>query len=145
MAKSKLSLTQKAKLAKDKASGTKEVQIRKKRSIMQEFSGISMPASRKAKVLNKAGKVRKIVADEGMSGPYNERIVVKKVDSDAYDMLSNLAKGKALKGAEAEKAIQKAYKAVARTAGAERQRTATRGAAQVKRGSEKRSNTNLLK
>jgi hypothetical protein len=143
MAKSKLSLTQKAKLAKEKASGTKEVQIRKKPSVLEDLSGTPMSASRKAKVLNKAGKVRKIVADQGMSGPYNERIVVKKVDSDAYDMLSNLAKGKALKGVEAERAIQKAYKAVARTAGAERQRTATRGAAQVKRGSEKRSNTNL--
>ena len=143
MAKSKLSLTQKAKLAKDKASGTKEVEIAKKRSIGQEISGIKTSASRKAKVLNQAGKIKKIVADEGMSGPYNERMVVKKVDSDAYDMLSNLAKGKALKGVEAERAIQKVYKAVARTAGAERQRTATRGAAQVKRGSEKRSNTNL--
>jgi hypothetical protein len=143
MAKSKLSLSQKAKIARDKASGTKEVQIRKKPSILEDISGTRMPASRKAKVLNRAGKVRKVVADQGMSGTYNERIVVKKVDSDAYDMLSNLAKGKALKGVEAEKAIQKAYKAVARTAGAERQRTATRGEAQVKRGKEKRSNTNL--
>ena len=143
MAKSKLSLSQKAKIARDKASGTKEVQIRKQPSILEDISGTRMPASRKAKVLNKAGKVRKVVADQGMAGPYNERIVVKKVDSDAYDMLSNLAKGKALKGVEAERAIQKAYKAVARTAGAERQRTATRGESQVKRGKEKRSNTNL--
>jgi len=145
MAKKEKSLAEKAKLARDKASGTKEVNVDKKRSIAKEILGEPLTASRKAKVLNKAGKVRKIVADQGMSGPYNERIVVKKVDSDAYDMLSNLAKGKALKGVEAERAIQKAYKAVARTAGAERQRTATRGAAQVKRGSEKRSNTNLLK
>ena len=103
-----------------------------------------MPASRKAKVLNRAGKVERVVADQGLSGAYNERIIVKKVDSDAYDALSKLAKGKALKGAEAERAIQKAFKTVARTAGAERQRAATRGQYQVKRGSEKRSNTNLL-
>ena len=76
----KLTIAEKAKLARSKASGTKEVEIRKKRSIMQEFSGTSMPASRKAKVLKEAGKVRKIVADQGMAGPYNERIVVKKVD-----------------------------------------------------------------
>ena len=139
----KLTIAEKAKLARSKASGTKEVEIRKKRSIMQEFSGTSMPASRKAKVLKEAGKVRKIVADQGMSGPYNERIVVKKVDSDAYDVLSNLAKGKALKGAEAEKAIQKAYKTVASRMQNDRNRTASRAEFIARRESNKRSNTNL--
>ena len=146
MAKSKLSLTQKAKLAKEKASGTKEINVNKKQNLMQELNEEKMSPNRNFKVLSKAGKVSKITGEISSLGkPYNQKATVKKVDSDAYDMLSKLAKGKALKGVEAERAIQKAFKAVARTAGAERQRTATRGAAQVKRGSEKRSNTNLLK
>jgi hypothetical protein len=139
----KLTIAQKAKLARSKASGTKEVEIRKKPSLLEDISGTPMPASRKAKVLKEAGKVRKIVADQGMSGPYNERIVVKKVDSDAYDVLSNLAKGKALKGAEAEKAIQKAYKAVASRMQNDRNRTASRAEFIARRESNKRSNTNL--
>ena len=139
----KLTIAQKAKLARSKASGTKEVEIRKKPSLLEDISGTRMPASRKAKVLKEAGKVRKIVADQGMAGPYNERIVVKKVDSDAYDVLSNLAKGKALKGAEAEKAIQKAYKAVASRMQNDRNRTASRAEFIAKRESNKRSNTNL--
>ena len=139
----KLTIAQKAKLARSKASGTKEVEIRKKPSLLEDISGTRMPASRKARVLKEAGKVRKIVADQGMSDTYNERIVVKKVDSDAYDVLSNLAKGKALKGAEAEKAIQKAYKAVASRMQNDRNRTASRAEFIAKRESKKRSNTNL--
>ena len=139
----KMTIAQKAKLARSKASGTKEVEIRKKPSLLEDISGTRMPASRKAKVLKEAGKVRKIVADQGMSGPYNERIVVKKVDSDAYDVLSNLAKGKALKGAEAEKAIQKAYKTVASRMQNDRNRTASRAEFIARRESNKRSNTNL--
>jgi hypothetical protein len=139
----KLTIAQKAKLARSKASGTKEVEIRKKPSLLEDISGTRMPASRKAKVLKEAGKVRKIVADQGMAGPYNERIVVKKVDSDAYDVLSNLAKGKALKGAEAEKAIQKAYKTVASRMQNDRNRTASRAEFIARRESKKRSNTNL--
>jgi len=142
MAKSKLSLSQKAKIARDKASGTKEVRLYKPQGLKEGLGIEDLSVSRKAKVLAKANKV---ISSRGNAGPLGIKnvIKVKKVDSDAYDMLSNLAKGKALKGVEAEKAIQKAYKAVARTAGAERQRTATRGEAQVKRGKEKRSNTNL--
>jgi hypothetical protein len=139
----KMTIAQKAKLARSKASGTKEVEIRKKPSLLEDISGTRMPASRKAKVLKEAGKVRKIVADQGMGGPYNERIVVKKVDSDAYDVLSNLAKGKALKGAEAEKAIQKAYKTVASRMQNDRNRTASRAEFIARRESNKRSNTNL--
>ena len=138
-----MTIAQKAKLARSKASGTKEVEIRKKPSLLEDISGTRMPASRKAKVLKEAGKVRKIVADQGMGGPYNERIVVKKVDSDAYDVLSNLAKGKALKGAEAEKAIQKAYKTVASRMQNDRNRTASRAEFIARRESNKRSNTNL--
>ena len=147
MAKSKLSLTQKAKLAKDKASGKVEIKPIKKEGFFSGKKPSDAKYSRKANVLANAKKLT--VTEVGnlyMGGPnMATKASAKKVDSDAYNMLSNLAKGKALKGAEAEKAIQKAFKAVARTAGAERQRTATRGAAQVKRGSEKRSNTNLLK
>ena len=146
MAKKEKSLAEKAKLARDKASGTKQINVDKKRSLAKEILGEPLTAGRNVRVLTRAGKVQKVTGEMGMSGElYGKKATVKKVDADVYDMLSKLAKGKALKGAEAEKAIQKAFKAVARTAGAERQRTATRGAAQVKRGSEKRSNTNLLK
>ena len=144
MAKKELSLAEKAKLARDKASGTKKIPIDKKEGFVkglkrEVLEGKSPPVSREARVLFRAGKLNRDLID------YNNNVTVKKVDSDAYKLLSNLAKGKALKGVEAERAIQKAFKAVARTAGAERQRTATRGEAQVKRGVQKRSNTNLLK
>ena len=144
MAKKELSLAEKAKLARDKASGTKKIPIDKKEGFVkglkrEVLEGKSPPVSREARVLYRAGKLNRDLID------YNNNVTVKKVDSDAYKLLSNLAKGKALKGVEAERAIQKAFKAVARTAGAERQRTATRGEAQVKRGVQKRSNTNLLK
>ena len=144
MAKKELSLAEKAKLARDKASGTRKIPIDKKEGFVKSLKrevleGKNPPVSREAKVLSRAGKLNPNLID------YNNNVTVKKVDSDAYRLLSNLAKGKALKGVEAEKAIQKAFKAVARTAGAERQRTAIRGEAQVKRGKEKRSNTNLLK
>ena len=144
MAKKELSLAEKAKLARDKASGTRKIPMDKKEGYLkglkrEVLTGKNPPVNREAKVLAKAGKINSTSVD------YSNNITVKKVDSDAYRLLSNLAKGKALKGAEAEKAIQKVFKSVARTAGAERQRTATRGEAQVKRGKEKRSNTNLLK
>jgi len=144
MAKKEKSLAEKAKLARDKASGTKEVKIYKPSTPKNYFEGTDREVSRGVRVLSRAGKVISTRDNAGALGT-KDVAKVKKVDSDVYNMLSKLAKGKALKGAEAEKAIQKVFKSVARTAGAERQRTATRGEAQVKRGKEKRSNTNLLK
>jgi hypothetical protein len=79
-----------------------------------------------------------------MSGEmYDKKATVKKVDAAAYDMLSKLAKGKALKGAEAEAAIQKALKAVSSRMQNDRNRTASRAEFIARRESKKRGNTNL--
>ena len=140
----KMTIAEKAKLARDKASGTKQINVDKKRSIAKQILGEPLTAGRNVRVLTKAGKVQKVTGKVGMSGElYDKKATVKKVDADAYDMLSKLAKGKALKGAEAEKAIQKAYKAVASRMQNDRNRTASRAEFIAKRESNKRSNTNL--
>ena len=140
----KLTIAEKAKKARDAASGTKKINVNKKQNLMQELNEEKMSPNRNFKVLSKAGKVSKITGEISSLGkPYNQKATVKKVDADAYDMLSKLAKGKALKGAEAEKAIQKAYKVVASRMQNDRNRTASRAEFIVKRESNKRSNTNL--
>jgi hypothetical protein len=68
---------------------------------------------------------------------------VKKVDSDAYNLLAKRAKAKGLKGKDANAAIGKAIKGVSNRMKNDRQRTASRGEAIVRRESKKRKNTDL--
>jgi hypothetical protein len=140
----KMTIAEKAKLARDKASGTKKINVNKKRSIVGEILGEPSTVGRNVRVLNRAGKVQKVTGKVSMSGElYDKKATVKKVDADAYDMLSKLAKGKALKGAEAERAIQKAFKIVAPRMKNDRERTASRAEFIARRESKKRGNTNL--
>ena len=128
---------------RDKALGTRQSPKDKKESFVKALKrevleGKNPPVSREARVLARAGIIN------NSSFNYENNATVKKVDSDAYRLLSKLAKGKGLKGVEAETAIQKAFKAVARTVGTERKRTLTRAEGITKRQSNKRKNTNLL-
>ena len=136
---------QKAKAARAMASGTQQINVRKRKSIAEELlSSKKMPVGRNAKVLAKAGKVIKITAKQGLSGAlYKEKATVKKVDINAYDLLAKQAKAAGLKGKAAEIAISNAIKKVSTRMTNDRQRTASRGEAIVRREERKRRNTNL--
>ena len=134
---------EKAKAARASASGTKQINLRKQRSVAEETASTKMPVGRNARVLNKAGKVIKVTAKQGMSALYEEKATVKKVDLDAYDLLAKQAKAAGLKGKEAETAISRAIKKVSTRMTNDRQRTASRGEAIVRREAKKRSGTNL--
>ena len=135
---------QKAKAARAMASGTKKINVSKQRSVAEALlSSAKMPVGRNARILAKAGKVIKVTAKQGMSGPYAEKATVKKVDIDAYDLLAKQAKAAGLKGKEAETAISRAIKKVSTRMTNDRQRTASRGEAIVRREAKKRSGTNL--
>jgi ElaB/YqjD/DUF883 family membrane-anchored ribosome-binding protein len=139
----KLSLAQKVKKAKDEAYGTKQINVRKRPSIADEASTKKMPVNRNARILNKTGKVIKITSKQGVSGPYAEKATVRKVNLDAYDLLSKQAKASGLKGKEAEAAISKALGRVSTRMINDRQRTAARGKAIVNRDTKKRRSINL--
>jgi hypothetical protein len=137
------STAEKAKAARASASGTKEIKIYKSPSVKDQL--LTTPdkkINRGVRVLARAKKVISTRDNAGSLG-VDDVAKVKKVDADAYNVLSKLAKGKALKGAEAEKAIQRAYKTVSTRMTNDRQRTASRGEAIVRRESKKRSGTNL--
>jgi hypothetical protein len=134
---------QKAKEARAMASGTKKINVRSYKNLADELSSDTPRTNRNAKVLAKAGKVIKVTAKQGVSGPYAEKATVKKVNLDAYDLLAKQAKAAGLKGAEAETAISRAIKKVSTRMTNDRQRTASRGEAIVRREAKKRSGTNL--
>lgn len=143
--KEEMTTAAKAKAARDKASGTKQINVNKAQSFGSEIiSGAKPKVGRNARVLTNAGKAITLTGKRGMSGDlYDKKITVKKVDIDAYDILSKKAKAAGLKGKEAESAIQKAIKTVSTRMTNDRQRTASRGEAIARRESKKRSNTNL--
>jgi BRCT domain type II-containing protein len=136
------STAQKAKAARASASGTKEIRLYKEQGIKEGLGIKDIKINRGAKVLAKANKV---ISSRDNAGPLGIKNVVKvkKVDSDAYNVLSKRAKAAGLKGAEAEAAINKAFKTVSTRMTNDRQRTASRGEAIVRRESKKRSNKNL--
>jgi len=78
---------------------------------------------------------------EGFAKVY--KVTAPKVDADAYDILAKKAKAAGLKGMDAEAAISKAMKAVSTRMRNDRQRTASRGEAIVRRESKKRKGTDL--
>jgi hypothetical protein len=141
-AKGAKTTAQKAKAARDKASGTREIRLYKPQNVKDSLLTGDMKVSRSVKTLAKANKVISARNNAGPLGVTNV-VKVKKVDSDAYNLLSKKAKAAGLKGADAEAAINKALKAVSTRMTNDRQRTASRGEAIVRRESKKRKNTNL--
>ena len=140
--KEEMSTAAKAKAARAKASGTREIRVYKPQGIKEGLGIENLKVSRGAKVLSKANKV---ISTRGNAGPLGITNVakVKKVDSDAYNLLSKKAKAAGLKGKDAEAAINKALKAVSTRMTNDRQRTASRGEAIARREASKRRNTNL--
>ena len=141
------STTEKAKAARASASGKVTIDTIKKQGVVEGLG--SKPSdkkySRQAVVLAKAKKLTPTKSkDFYLGGPTMvTKASVKKVDADAYNLLSKRAKAAGLKGKEAEVAISKALKAVSTRMTNDRQRTASRGEAIVRRESKKRKNTNL--
>ena len=145
--KEEKSTAAKAKAARAKASGKVEIDTIKKQGVVERLK--SRPSdkkySRKANVLANAKKLTPTKVEKFyMAGPNMvSKASAKKVDVDAYNLLAKRAKAAGLKGKDAEAAIQKAIKAVSTRMTNDRQRTASRGEAIVRREERKRRNTNL--
>ena len=139
------STKQKAKEARAMASGTKKINVNKAQNIASEIIYGSNPkVGRNARVLTNTGKAIKLTGKRGAAGDlYDKKITAKKVDIDAYDLLAKQAKAAGLKGKAAEIAISNAIKKVSTRMTNDRQRTASRGEAIVRREERKRRNTNL--
>jgi hypothetical protein len=157
---------QKAKEARAMASGTKSIKftnvqtygnISKKDQKISKKDQKNMQAQNK--ILSIANKIdgKKTLGETVKLAPTGKRkkasssflsakeykAIVKKVDSDAYDLLVKKAKAVGLKGMDADIAIDKALKNVSNRMKNDRQRTASRGEAIVRREERKRRNTNL--
>jgi hypothetical protein len=145
--KEEMSTAAKAKAARAKASGKVEINTIKKQGIVEGLR--SRPSdkkySRQTTVLAKAKKLTPTKSKEFYYGGPTmvTKASVKKVDSDAYNLLAKKAKAAGLKGKDATAAIQKALKPVSSRMTNDRQRTASRGEAIVRRETKKRRNTNL--
>jgi hypothetical protein len=150
---------QKAKEARAMASGTKSIKF----TNVQTYGNISKKDQKNMQAQNKilsiANKIdgKKTLGETVKLAPTGKRkkasssflsakeykAIVKKVDSDAYDLLVKKAKAVGLKGMDADIAIDKALKNVSNRMKNDRQRTASRGEAIVRREERKRRNTNL--
>ena len=133
---------QKAKEARAMASGTKEINIYKPGTLRDYLENTDKKVNRNVSVLAKA---KKVISTRGNAGSMGVKDVakVKRVDIDAYDLLAKQAKAAGLKGKAAEIAISNAIKKVSTRMTNDRQRTASRGEAIVRREERKRRNTNL--
>jgi hypothetical protein len=148
MAKNKpMSTKEAAKKARSKASGKVEIDTIKKVGFVKALG--QRPSdkkySRKAKVLGKAGKLTATKTDRFYyAGPEMvTKASVKKVDSDAYNVLAKRAKAAGLKGKDAKAAINKSIKSVSTRMANERERTATRAEGISRRETKKRRSTRL--
>ena len=145
--KEEKSTAAKAKAARAKASGKVTIDTIKKQGIVEGLG--SRPSdkkySRQANVLAKAKKLTPTKVEKFyMAGPdMVSKASAKKVDVDAYNLLAKRAKAAGLKGKDADAAIQKAIKGVSNRMKNDRQRTASRGEAIVRRESKKRKSTDL--
>jgi NAD(P)H-flavin reductase len=151
MAKNKpMGTKEAAKKARSKASGKVEIDTIKKvgfvKSLVQKPS--DKKYSRKAKVLDavtgelKPTKYKKFYA----RGPVMvTKASVKRVDSDAYNLLAKRAKAAGLKGQDAKIAISKSLNAISRQMETDRGRSATRAEGIAKREQKKRRNTDLTR
>ena len=133
---------QKAKEARAMASGNKEINIYKPGTFKDYLESNDKKVNRNVSVLAKA---KKVISTRGNAGSMGVKDVakVKRVDIDAYDLLAKQAKAAGLKGKAAEIAISNAIKKVSTRMTNDRQRTASRGEAIVRREERKRRNTNL--
>ena len=145
--KEEMSTAAKAKAARAKASGKVSIDTIKKVGVIKGLSQKPSDTaySRKANVLANA---KKLTPTQTKDFSYDSPTMVtkgsvKKVDSDAYNLLAKRAKAAGLKGKDADAAIQKALKAVSTRMTNDRQRTASRGEAIVRRESKKRKSTDL--
>ena len=143
--KEEMSTAAKAKVARAKASGKVEIDTIKKEGFFSGKKPSDAKYTRKANVLANAKKLTPTKARDLYSGGPTmvTKASVKKVDSDAYNLLAKKAKAKGLKGKDANAAIGKAIKGVSNRMKNDRQRTASRGEAIVRRESKKRKNTDL--
>ena len=145
------STEQKAKEARAMASGTKSFKVAGVRMSNPETKYEKANANKVAatyavkkgnekgvKVEETKGKTRLM---SGMAKVY--KVTAPKVDLDAYNVLAKKANAAGLKGSDADAAIEKAIRTVATRMRNDRQRTASRGEAIVRRESKKRKNTNL--
>jgi hypothetical protein len=138
---------QKAKAARASASGKVSIDTIRDFGIIKAAS--KKPSDKqyteKAKSLAAAKKLTPTKAKQFYYGGPDmvTKASVKKVDSDAYNLLAKKAKAAGLKGTDATAAINKALKAVSTRMTNDRQRTASRGEAIVRRESKKRKNTDL--
>jgi ElaB/YqjD/DUF883 family membrane-anchored ribosome-binding protein len=121
-----MSLKKEAKDARDKASGTTFVSF-----------------NRSGKVLSRARKASSSRVVPKLDSVLKIDVKVKKVDSDAYNVLAKRAKLAGLKGKSAEAAISKALKTVSTRMSNDRNRTANRAESIARREAKKRKNTNL--
>ena len=139
------STAEKAKAARAKASGKVEIKTIKEEGFFSNKKPSEAKYNRNANVLANAKKLTATKVENLYSGGPNmvTKASVKKVDLDAYNLLAKKAKAAGLKGKDADAAIQKALKAVSIRMTNDRQRTASRGDAIVRRESKKRKNTNL--
>jgi hypothetical protein len=143
--KEEMSTAAKAKAARAKASGKVEIDTIKKEGFFSGKKPSDAKYTRKANVLASNKKLTPTKAKDLYSGGPTmvTKASVKKVDSDAYNLLAKKAKAAGLKGADATAAINKALKAVSTRMTNDRQRTASRGEAIARRESKKRKNTDL--
>jgi hypothetical protein len=149
--KEKMSTEAKAKAARANASGTKTFKVAGVRSSNPETKyekknqakvaatyTVKKNNEKGVKVEETKGKTRLM---SGMAKVY--KVTAPKVDLDAYNLLAKRAKAAGLKGMEADIAIEKAIKSVSTRMKNDRQRTASRGEAIVRRERKKRMNTDL--
>ena len=149
--KEKMSTEAKAKAARANASGTKTFKVAGVRSTNPDTkyakkNQAKVAATYSLKKSNEKGvKVEETKGKSklmsGMAKVY--KVTAPKVDLDAYNLLAKKAKSAGLKGMEADAAIEKALKNVATRMRNDRQRTASRGEAIVRREKKKRMNTDL--
>ena len=146
------STEQKAKEARAMASGTKSFKVAGVRQYGGDFTKYEKENANKVaatyalkksnkkdvKVEETKGKTRLM---SGFAKVY--KVTSPKVDIDAYNVLAKKAKAAGLKGSDADAAIEKAIRTVSTRMRNDRQRTASRGEAIVRRESKKRKNTNL--
>ena len=150
MAKNKpMGTKEAAKKARSKASGKVEIDTIKKvgfvKSLLQKPS--DKKYSKKANVIDRASKLKPTKYKQFYYGgdAMVTKASVKRVDSDAYNLLAKRAKAAGLKGRDANIAISKSLNAISRQMETDRGRSATRAEGIAKREQKKRRNTDLTR
>jgi hypothetical protein len=146
------STAQKARDAREKASGTQSFKVAGVRQFggtptkYEKQNAAKVSATYALKKNNEKGvKVEETKGKTKLMSGFAKvyKVTTPKVDADAYSILAKKAKAAGLKGMDAEAAVEKAMKAVSTRMKNDRQRTASRGEAIVRRERKKRQNTDL--